>query len=254
MLTYITTYYDNLEYLDHLHQLMLNCTSDKLQMIIVDDFSADPVEPHVRLWNDPRVHVFRVTENKGFNSHGARNLAMQHSTTEWNVLIDIDYKLVGVDSLLQQLENDELEPNLIHHFPVAHVYDDQTQPHRESINDFLITKTLFWKAGGYDPEFIGLHHGDRAFLARVREQEPKDATTSILFDVHLEALRSPFTRTYIDYSLTDPRHEYYSKDRTLLFISPDTQQLLRRAEVSSRERHQRGESANTTPFTWEQLL
>lgn len=262
MLTYITTVYNDEQYLSHVQEMLAECKDDRLKVIIVDDYSDRSIEPIIEAWNDPRVSLFRVTEDKGFNSHGARNLAMQHTTTEWNLLVDIDYKVVGIQSIIDQIANNELEPTTPHFLGVMHTYDDKlpyvrdTAPSRASINDFLVTKTLFWKAKGYDAEFIGFHFGDRTFIERMIACGPRPTKVfmSLLFDVHLEALRSPYSATYHDSRIQKVTDERFSSDRKRLYVHPDSTLELQSREVIVKEKHANGESTNPTPFTWEQLI
>lgn len=256
MLTYITTYYNERENLNHLKELMASCDDARLKMIIVDDFSDESIEDEVRSWGDDRVSLYRVTEDKGFNSHGARNLAMKNTTTEWNLLVDIDYKVVGIDNIIEQVASGELEPNAVHFLPVAHTYKDETEPSRASINDFLVTKHLFWKARGYDAEFIGFHFGDRVFIDRMlRIGSPKqEAWMSVLFDCHLNSLRSPHATTYLDPTIPDVISERYSHDRKKLYVHPDSQYELHTREIIVKEKNDRGEFTDPIPFTWEQLI
>lgn len=253
MLTYITTYYNDKPFLSHLQQLLEQCSDERFRMIIVDDYSDQSIEEDIRAWNDTRVSLFRVTEDKGFNSHGARNLAMKHTTTEWNVLIDVDYRLVNVDNLIEQLDGNELEVDAPHFFSVVHTYAGKTHPERVSINDFLVTKSLFWKAKGYDPEFIGIHAGDRRFIARMNSLR-NPPLNSMVLGTHLEALRSPFVTTKIDPLLPSDRSEYYSEDHLTLFIAPGTSLAMHRANVDSDNRHEAGIDIDPTPFKWEQLI
>lgn len=262
MLTYITTVYNDEAYLSHIQEMLTECKDDRLKVIIVDDYSDQPIEPIVKAWNDPRVSLYRVTEDKGFNSHGARNLAMQHTTTEWNLLVDIDYKIVGIQSIIDQIVENELEPNTVHFMGVIHAYEDklpyirETSPSRASINDFLVTKTLYWKAKGYDSEFIGFHFGDRAFIERMIELGPRptEVFLSLLFDVHLEALRSPFSETYHDPRIQRVTDEKFSGDRKRLYVHPDSTLELQSRELQVKEKHIKNESTDPTPFTWEQQL
>lgn len=256
MLTYITTYYNEKEHLGHLKEMMERCTDPRLKMIIVDDYSDESIEEEIRGWNDNRVTLFRVTEDKGFNSHGARNLAMMQSTTEWNLLVDIDYRVVGIECILDQIAHEELEPNTPHFFQVIHTYDGETVPSRASINDFLVTKSLYWKAKGYDSEFIGFHYGDRTFIDRMLALGPRrtEVFMSVLFDCYMEALRSPFVNTYHDPRITKLTDERYSTDRQRLYVHPDAAFELRTKEIEVKEKHLKGEFLDPTPFSWEQLI
>lgn len=249
MLTYITTYYNNPQFLDTLQETMTYCQDERLKMIIVDDGSTEPIDNIIAAWSDPRVSLYRITEDVGFNSHGARNLAMKHTTTKWNLLIDIDYRLVGVDNILSMIENDELEENVPHFFRVAHTYDGEEAATRASINDFLVTGTTYWKAGGYDPEYYGFHYGDRKFIDRMLKLT-HGRQNSILFDTHLEAMRSPFAITKVDDSITSPTTERYSEDRTILYQSPLAIEALRQQELLCFDRHKSGTQPEHITFQW----
>lgn len=248
MLTYITTCYNDFQYLDQLEETMEYCKDERLKMIIVDDCSDEPIDQIVRAWDDPRVSLYRITDDLGFNSHGARNLAMKETTTEWNVLIDIDYQLAGVDALIELLDNNELDPRAPHFFPVVHSFEGDTAPSRPSINDFIVTKKLFWNAKGYDPEFYGIHHGDRLMIDRMITFHPHNVS-EVLVGMQLNALRSPFTKAALDISL-DPLQEEYNADRTILRYGSGVQDRLHNAKYESCIRHENNTPIEYLPFNW----
>jgi glycosyltransferase involved in cell wall biosynthesis len=249
MLTYITTCYNDEGYLDQLEDLMVYYKGDNLKLIIVDDCSDTPVDQIVRQWADDRVSLYRIEDDIGFGSHAARNLAMKQTTTEWNLLVDIDYRLVGVENIIAMIENGELEKESPHFLPVAHSYAGDNTPGRASINDFLLTKKLYWRAKGYDPEYYGFHHGDRQFIERMMTAYP-NSTHSLLYDVYLEALRSPYVKTLVDSSITDPRQERYSSDHTTLYVSPLTTHTLNNEKIKCFERHASNAPIEYLPFKW----
>ena len=251
MLTYITTYCDNPEYLEQVLDTLQQCPDERLKLIVVDDCSdVSPIEL-INARSDSRISLYRITEDLGFNSHGARNLAMKETTTEWNLLVDIDFKVENIQNIIEQIENEELEPTIPHFFSVILSYrevPDDTA--RVSVNDFLITKTAYWKQGGYDPEFFGWHHGDRAFLHRL---VGNNHLASIVFGSRLLALRSPFARTVLNPDLFN-NEERYNEDRTEIHISIESQVLLRRQEALALERHKNNTQIDLTPFAWEQII
>lgn len=248
MLTYITTCYNDFQYLDQLEETMEYCKDERLKMIIVDDCSDEPIDQIVRAWDDPRVSLYRITDDRGFNSHGARNLAMKETTTEWNVLIDIDYQLAGVDTLIEMLNNNELDPRAPHFFPVVHSFAGDTAPSRPSINDFIVTKKLFWNAKGYDPEYYGLHHGDRQFIDRLLWCHPHN-TTELLVGTYINALRSPYATAVVDPSLS-VLEEKFNEDRTILHVGTSVQDHLHTAMYDSRIRHENNTPIEYLPFNW----
>lgn len=253
MLTYITTYCDNPEYLEQVLDTMQQCPDERLKLIVVDDCSdVSPIEL-INARSDSRISLYRITEDLGFNSHGGRNLAMKMSTTEWNLLVDIDFRVTNIENIIEQIANGELETTIPHFFAIEKTYLKQKQQDEAypSVNDFLVTKTTFWKAGGYDPEFYGWHHGDRALLHRMVGANSE--SNSVMFGSRLQALRSPLAITKIDPDLVR-NQERYSEDRTIFYISPECHGLLSVQEVKSMERHKNNTPIEYLPFQWEQLI
>lgn len=118
----------------------------KLKMIIVDDGSKDlPIEKALAGENLTDIILVKIKEDIGFNAHGARNLGMYLSKTEWNLLIDLDYNItdINLDNVLS------LDPNNIYCWMV---------------NTALIHKDVFWSVKGYDEDFVNIHFGDRIFF------------------------------------------------------------------------------------------
>lgn len=143
----ITTYYNN-------KSLLLNFVDGFnhhkkkhpfLKLYIVDDGSEQyPADSF--LSQQPDVHLYRVTEDIGFNSHGCRNLAMQESDKELNLMIDSDVDLRGLDI------------NFLVHLKMEYeVYD-------LAVNSLLIRKETFFACKGYDEEIHGFHFGDRYLI------------------------------------------------------------------------------------------
>lgn len=249
MLTYITTYYNNPELLERALDVMFECPDDRFKMIVVDDASSVSPEEMIRSLNDDRISLFRITKDIGFNSHGGRNLAMLQSTTEWNLLIDIDYKIHGINKLFQHVCEDLYEVDCPHFFAVSHPFDGRHTPFRASINDFLVTKKVFWDAGGYDPEFFGFHHGDRALLTRMMGQQHN----SLIHEAALEALRSPFATTRLSDDLGDVP-EKYSDDRTILYINKQHYNKIHDQIKAYEYRWNNNIKTNPVPFDWEQII
>ena len=110
----------------------------------------------------PNLRLFRVKEDIGFNSHGARNLLMQQTQTEWNFLTDIDrhYSLKTLYGIEHVEKTNDLEFGTYYNLrEILKASDDGF-----SLNEFVVSKTDFWKTGGYDEEFVNVHWGDRYFF------------------------------------------------------------------------------------------
>lgn len=106
------------------------------------------------------MRLFRVLKDIGFNSHGARNLLMKQTRTEWNMLSDIDrnYPKSTLIDIINKESADKLKKGV--YYPFCNINDIN----HISINEYVISKTDFWRSGGYDEEFVNTHWGDRIFL------------------------------------------------------------------------------------------
>jgi len=114
-----------------------------IKMIIVDDGSQDnPLHQQLDDYDLENITIATIKQDLGFNSHGARNLAMNLTKTDWNFLIDLDYDLsqINLEKIITYNKN-----NIILLYP----------------NVFLIHKDTFWSCKGYDEEFVNIHFGDR---------------------------------------------------------------------------------------------
>lgn len=159
MISLITTYYNEPEHLEHF--LEINTNNDVYsEIIIVDDGSKeDPAELVCKQFSDLPIKLFRVKEDLGFNSHGARNLAMKHATNSWALLTDIDRK--GFRNFGYILERYILSSRPKEYFNWMTSYGERT------VNDYCIRVEDFWVSGGYDEETVNKHWGDRLFLERI---------------------------------------------------------------------------------------
>lgn len=159
MITLVTTYYNEPHHLRHMIENDVNQDVFK-ELIVVDDGSEeDPAYDVAKDYMDIPMKVYRVTEDLGFNSHGARNLAMQHVDTEWAMLTDIDR--TGIHNLSNILKRYTDSANSGEYFNWLTNMGEKTH------NDFCIRVEDFWLSGGYDEEFVNRHYGDRFFVDRL---------------------------------------------------------------------------------------
>lgn len=148
ILTIISSYYDKspreLQFLKKRLEDFISLRSiyPDIEMIMIDDGSQDyPLHQQLDNYNLENVTIATIKKDLGFNSHGARNLAMSLSNTDWNFLIDLDYDLskIQFEKILTYNRN-----NIV----------------LLATNVFLIHKDTFWSCKGYDEEFVNLHMGD----------------------------------------------------------------------------------------------
>jgi glycosyltransferase involved in cell wall biosynthesis len=144
----ITTYYNNKDLLlkflngfNHHKQ-----TYGFLKLYIIDDGSQEyPAESFLVQQKD--VHLYKVTKDLGFNSHGCRNLGMTVSDKDWNLLIDSDVDLGALR--VDRLVNWPLDPDIVSDL---------------SVNTLFIHKNTFFSCKGYDEEYVNQHCGDRTLI------------------------------------------------------------------------------------------
>lgn len=161
---------NHLEFVDHL--------------IIVDDGSKLDKKCVFYLDDHPKISLYSLNKDLGFNSHGCRNLIAKECQTEWLLLLDID-RMIPKESLIKLKSYlSELDKNARYSFK-THVKPNQRL--HDSVNDYLITKDTFFTVGGYDEELVGIRDGDRLFFKQL-EHTSKHIT---LFDIDLHFLRGP---------------------------------------------------------------
>lgn len=178
-LTLGTTYYNCPEllnqFLDH-HQEYFD------EIIVVDDGSDVPAENYIK--NKNKIKLYRVPIDYGFNSHGCRNLIMTETSNDWVVLLDVDRLLVDPKVAVDIIKTKNLKDDTLYLFEMFSNYNDPDTVH-SSVNDFLVNKNHFWKAGGYDEEIIGMRTGDREY----REQMKHFGKEKLLHGIHAKFIR-----------------------------------------------------------------
>ena len=148
-----------------------------LTVILIDDCSLEkPALPVVeavgKLGFDFRL--YRVKDDIPWNQHGARNLGVKEAPDGcWLFLSDIDHTLPAhvIVSLMERMLDKNAFYTMkrltaVRNGPETVEYElmldsqDRPKPHP---NTFLVTKNVFWKAGGYDEDYCGCYGGDGPF-------------------------------------------------------------------------------------------
>ena len=92
MFNIIHTYYNEESFLIKRLEKYSYCEDYYNKIIIIDDASIKPAEPIIKDYN-LNIDLYNVLYDIGFNSHGCRNLGMDKTDCEWNLLIDIDWEI-----------------------------------------------------------------------------------------------------------------------------------------------------------------
>jgi len=164
MITINITYYNEPKWLQWWYDTTKQLYEEghAFKFSICDDGSMN--EPATKFFESnpplPFMSLYRVTKDIGFNSHGARNLLVKQTTTDWNMMSDIDrhYSIGTFERLFAA------EPTLQkgHYYSFYEVKKASADWY--SVNEYVVHREDFWKTGGYDEEFVNIHWGDRMFL------------------------------------------------------------------------------------------
>ena len=172
MLNLITTYYNNRTLLSRFiekNYLPLKEVFPTMKLIVVDDGSLiEPAYDAVKVYDDPDILLYRIPVDYGFNSHGARNLAMHVTDSDWNLLLDLDV-IIEPEFTQSALKLMKSVPDEMTAYYCPIVYDIRgfVVPALRLINHFIINKKLFWSVNGYDEEYRGYNFGDGDFTESI---------------------------------------------------------------------------------------
>lgn len=230
-LTIITTYYNEPDLLSKFIEqyTRFKKTYNNLKLIVVDDGSLEHPALDSYDWTLVKdVMLYRVDEDLGFNSHGARNLAMTETTTEWNMLVDVDNVInINTFDVLSKQE-----------FDLYDVYE-------LTINGFVISKTNFLSFKGYDEEFVNMHYGDRFVISYLKE------TSNYVKLAQIQTKTSRKARKVIHIEIPKT---IYEKDR--MYHPLKAARLLGGYKQIVRERYNKRNFSKKKilNFTWQRLI
>jgi hypothetical protein len=244
MITFNITYYNEPEHLQKWYETAERTLDRGLPILysICDDGSK--IAPATDFFEKrpplPGMRLYRVKEDLGFNSHGCRNLLMKQTTTDWNLLSDID-RLYKMDTIEGMVETQGQDPG------EYYVFSTKYGP---SVNDIFVHRVDFWKTYGYDEEFTNIHWGDRMMLD-VLKREAQRVVRDDWIMVH--------TRWAREVSWTDVERTEYPDDKTLIhpvgFWGDEEKRLALKRHV--RERNANVETRKLKSiinFEWEQVF
>jgi len=228
MITLCIPYYDDPH---RLRGLMMNeCLGMFDEIIIVDDGS--PTYPAARIVKEFTeelsyidIKVWRITEDFGFNAHGARNLAATVAKGDWLLFLDIDMEPDAgfVSDLFERVENAPEDE-----FIVCNLLGDDPG------NIFALRALDFWRAGGYDEELRGFHMGDKLFRERL-----DSFCDPVLMDSPLKCNRMG-RQVRVDNEITGT-------------VYPDERTVVQRSMVHVQPYLDLIEERNQRPETWDKI-
>lgn len=159
----------------------------QVEIVLVDDGSPSETAREVLQGqgteNLPALSLYRVTEDRLWHQHGARNLGAHVAKGDWLLMTDMDHMIptstleAALAILLQANENAVLtfgrvdapantawRPDDWREFKRSVREDGSLKPH---VNSFVISHTAYWKLGGYDEELCGIYGTDGNFIKRM---------------------------------------------------------------------------------------
>jgi glycosyltransferase involved in cell wall biosynthesis len=148
-----------------------------VSIILVDDGSPEDAREVVKAsaYLAERLSMYRILIDIPWNRGGARNLGTQEAQTDWVLHVDIDHVLPPEDAAkLLEFQPDPAKWYRFERYRKGRA--DETR-RKDSIPDevefgkihphidsYLCTRTLYWKAGGYNEDFSGCLGGGSPFL------------------------------------------------------------------------------------------
>lgn len=116
--------------------------------IIDDGSSQDPIDNHLE-YIPHYIDIFKIEPDIPWNISGVRNLSATVATTPWVLILDMD----------QVISCEEMEKILrlpldkyFHFYSFNRKLNNIT---KFTAGTMLVSKELWWKAGGYDEDFVG---------------------------------------------------------------------------------------------------
>lgn len=193
----------------------------EVQVVVVDDGSPEPALDKL---HGTRAEVYRITVDIPWNRNGARNLGAYVAITGWILQTDIDH-ILPVTSARWLVENlTKLKKDHWYKFSRFRVgqADDtrkkdtidprvnfgEIKPH---IDSYLVTRDLYWRAGGYDEDFSGSIGGSSLFLKHLAKEGKEDFLTECPLFVFTKHIVPDASDRYLSRDMTRYRSIKASK-------------------------------------------
>lgn len=138
----------------------------RCSFVVVDDGSPRWPALGVRRPEGLDLRIYRVLKDIPWHQDGARNLGAHVAGEGWLFLSDMDHVL-PLDSL-ERLWGKVQDPGKFYTFdrqdaatglPMLNAAGE----HKPHPNTYIMTRDLYWLAGGYDEDFCGVYGTDGAF-------------------------------------------------------------------------------------------
>lgn len=160
-----------------------------LSAIIVDDGSPTPAQVPSSGLPFP-IRLFRIDVDVRWNWLAARNIGMQHATEGWCLVTDIDH--VIPQSTASACVFGRHDSGVIYGFSRIEHSGAVLGPHP---NSWFLTRSMFWKIGGYDETLSGHYGTDGDWRRRCAATAPMQILSDRL--IRHEHVGDSSTRRYL---------------------------------------------------------
>lgn len=156
--------------------------SDELKarwnIILVDDGSPEETALDVpRPDGLPELSIYRVTEDRPWHQHAARNLGAHVAPEGWMLMTDMDHVLTAkyAARLVKLLDDGALLDGAVYTLQRREAdtgeltlgRNQQPKPHP---NSYVLSRTTYWYVGGYDEDYCGVYGTDGLFRSRINRR------------------------------------------------------------------------------------
>jgi glycosyltransferase involved in cell wall biosynthesis len=148
------------------------------ELVFVDDGSPQPLNLHAPYAN---IRQYRIVDDIPWNQPGARNLGACQARGEWLLFFDLDHRFATGDFLKVLALLRTLSVGTLYKF--ARSSEGSGLPIHSHMNSFLISRSDYFKNGGYDEDFSGSYGYEDVWFQDVWLSSGRTITT--LCDIKL---------------------------------------------------------------------
>jgi len=145
---------------------------DKFKFTVIDDGSK--IQPASREWIPEWWRILQVTEDLGWGNEVCRNILMKETTTDWNVMIDLDYRLPYDTLDILDDAMSKYDPETVMEYQFETGRRNWSHPENETdflLNQYVMSRQTFSKTYGYDMAFAWVWGNDISLFCQF-DHEP----------------------------------------------------------------------------------
>jgi len=213
---------------------------DMFEVIVVDDGSQEAPAINAVLPGNYNARLYRILVDIPWNQTAARNLAAYEADTDsWLFLTDMDHVL-DKDNFIQLIRRlNEGAFSKEHHYTMGRLNGPEKEEYKSHPNSFIMHRSLYLKAGGYDEEYAGQVYATDGMFRRTLNGVSKG-------HIHLDDIKIiRYGREHIADASTR------NLKRGKAFQSPE---ILQKIKERDKIKRARGEKPRVLSFPYERLI